>query len=553
MAPKKRDFLKPKPKGKAKAQEPQSENDFLEAADEFEQAAGKWRAGDAAKATRFFNRAIDTYNEGLKRYPRSFDLAYNKANLEYSITEDERIVSQLGNKTALLNETLNSHRFAISLNPTNADILFNAAQVLTSLAEAQLEAGTQEAGRIEAKPLLEEAADIFTKCLESQQQEYAQMQAEIAKAQASGEYREAWEGERQQPAEGQSEDVDTDSISSEAPGDWATVEEPLTPESILETCTAQLSALTTLLGLYDPTVDLSSIEKRAQDGLETAETRLPALIELIEKSPVAQRIPEQEAGPTLSIGSASATEEATTTTKDDAILAAANFQASIAEMTYRSGRSTSTEYAQNVESIFSNLTKAAGGMASPELAVINAQSNYADALMDLASALADGSQYTASMPTFSTDLELQWTALTQAQTLLTQLSSAPYTSLLSSSRLADIFLARGDTDLFRFRISLFEIAKPAWAKSRPTLVSNAGVFYRGARTYAEKSGAAEVRKTGNAKAIVAEILKEVASGSGATKESWKGTSADVARVLEQMVEEGIVGRENVEGVLALAQ
>jgi hypothetical protein len=78
MPSKKKDFLKPKPKGKMKAPEPSSENDFLEAADEHEQAAGKWRAGDAPKAVRFFNRAIDTYNEGLKRYPHSFDLAYNK-------------------------------------------------------------------------------------------------------------------------------------------------------------------------------------------------------------------------------------------------------------------------------------------------------------------------------------------------------------------------------------------------------------------------------------------------------------------------------------------
>jgi hypothetical protein len=78
MPPKRKDLLKPKPKTKAKVQESQSENDFLEAADEFEQAAGKWRAGDAAKATRFFNRAIDMYNDGLKRFPQSFDLAYNK-------------------------------------------------------------------------------------------------------------------------------------------------------------------------------------------------------------------------------------------------------------------------------------------------------------------------------------------------------------------------------------------------------------------------------------------------------------------------------------------
>jgi len=78
MAAKKKSLMGPKPKGKAKAQEPQSENDFLEAADECEQGAGKWRAGDAAKAARFFNRAINYYIMGLEKFPQSFDLAYNK-------------------------------------------------------------------------------------------------------------------------------------------------------------------------------------------------------------------------------------------------------------------------------------------------------------------------------------------------------------------------------------------------------------------------------------------------------------------------------------------
>ena len=43
-----------------------------------EEAGEKWRAGDAAKSLRFFLRAIDTYSEGLQRFPDSFDLAYNK-------------------------------------------------------------------------------------------------------------------------------------------------------------------------------------------------------------------------------------------------------------------------------------------------------------------------------------------------------------------------------------------------------------------------------------------------------------------------------------------
>ncbi|KAF1913643.1 hypothetical protein BDU57DRAFT_541044 [Ampelomyces quisqualis] len=547
--PPKKNFLKTKPKSKAKSQEPQSENDFLETADEFEQAAGKWRAGDAAKATRFFNRAIDMYNEGLKRYPRSFDLAYNKANLEYSITEDERIVSQLGSKTALLEETLNSHRFAISLNPRNTDILFNAAQVLTSLAEASLESGTQEAAQVPARTLLEEAVDIFTRCLISQQQEYEQMQSEIAKAQASGEYQKAWEGggvplENVQVEE---EETKTASSSPEAPGDWATVEEPLTPETILDTCIAQLGALTTLLGLYDPS-DLSNIEKKGHDGTDTATAKIPALISLIETSPSLKVKDEPNAGPTLSLG-ASAVEEVTTTPKDDAILAIANFQATIAEVTYRSGRSNATQYAQTVEQIFAKLTANTEGTASSDLAAANIRSSYADALIDLASALTDGTHYTPSSPTFSTDTEIQWTALTQAQTLLTQLSSTPYATILSASRLADIFLARGDIDLFRFKITLYDSAKPAWVKSRAVLVGNSGVFYRGARTYAEKAGAVKVRSTADAKAIVAEVLKEVSSGSQEKKAHWKGRSSDVAKVLEQMVAEGIVGRENVEGVL----
>lgn len=544
MPPRKKDVSKPKPKGKLKAAEPQSENDFLEAADEHEQAAGKWRAGDAAKATRFFNRAIDMYNEGLKRFPQSFDLAYNKANLELNLTEDERIVSHLGNRTALLEETLKSHRFAISLNPTNTDILFNAAQVLTSLAEAQLEVGTTASGKFEARPLLEEAVEVFTKCLEKQQQEYSQIQDEITKAQASGEYTEAWEGERQQPP--QEDDANEASSASDGPGDWATVEEPLTPTSILETCTAQLGALTTLLGLYDPNLDLPSIEKRAQDGLETLNNRIPALLDLAAKSPASVAPEEPKAGPTLSIGSVAAEEEATTTPEDDAILAAANFQASMAEMTYRSGKGTSTEYAQAIERIFTTLCKP---NTSPDLASINIQSAYADALMDLASALSDNLHHSPASPTLETDIIIQWTALTQAQTILTQLSSPPYSSRLSPSRLADIFLARGDTELFRFRISYFEAAKPAWVKNRPVLVANGGVFYRGARSYADRAGAAEVRGTADAKATVAEILKEGAGGEVVGRDVWRMKGAAVARVLEQMVEEGVVGRKDAVGVL----
>jgi len=49
-----------------------------EAGVEHEEAAGKWRAGDAAKSMRFFQRAIEVYEQGLQVSPNSLDLAYNK-------------------------------------------------------------------------------------------------------------------------------------------------------------------------------------------------------------------------------------------------------------------------------------------------------------------------------------------------------------------------------------------------------------------------------------------------------------------------------------------
>ena len=45
---------------------------------DFEEAGEKWRAGDAAKSLRFFSRAIDAYDAGLRKFPQSFDLSYNK-------------------------------------------------------------------------------------------------------------------------------------------------------------------------------------------------------------------------------------------------------------------------------------------------------------------------------------------------------------------------------------------------------------------------------------------------------------------------------------------
>lgn len=52
---------------------------FAIAGVDYEEAAGKWRAGDAVKSMRFFSRAIEVYDQGLHKFPSSLDLAYNKS------------------------------------------------------------------------------------------------------------------------------------------------------------------------------------------------------------------------------------------------------------------------------------------------------------------------------------------------------------------------------------------------------------------------------------------------------------------------------------------
>lgn len=496
------------------------------------------------------------YDEGLAKFPQSFDLAYNKcvvarwflelltikrAHLEYQACEDERVAPHLGDRIALLQETLASHRAAFLLNRDNLDIQFNTGQVLSSIAEAQLENDAEVDAKSSARVVLEEAADRFANVLAAQQREYEQMalqwnSMQNGQADASlqgGGFRLDIDTETREE-----KNADASSVGSPAAGEWATVEEALSPEVILETCTAQLNALTTLVGLYD-TAELSNLEKRVQAGLSTVRTSIPTLISLVDNSP--QPPTEDEAaGPTLSITSPNAREEHALTPKDDALLAAAIFQSAVAEASYRNGSITAAQYSSTVSHVFATLMLSS---QSPEQQVAK-QSAYADALVGI----AEASSAAAS------DVETRWNALSEAQKLLTQVVKPPQNTLLSPSRLADIFDTRADIDLTRFGLSFRDDAKSAWVSSRNVLVSNAGVFYRGAKSYGERAGDPEQAKTAGAKAVVAEVLKQVleqGDSAVATKPGWKEQQVEVRQVLEQMVSERILGQREGEEVLRI--
>ena len=73
----------PKRPKKSKDSPPETADEFLAAGVAFEEAAEKWRAGDAAKSLRFYDRAWQTYTEALERWPQNFDISYNRYVLPY--------------------------------------------------------------------------------------------------------------------------------------------------------------------------------------------------------------------------------------------------------------------------------------------------------------------------------------------------------------------------------------------------------------------------------------------------------------------------------------
>jgi len=107
---------------------------------DFEEAGEKWRGGDAvkvkiyihvtqpmlmlSKSTRFFVKAITTYEEALAKFPASFDLAYNKCRVQYELTQYPKLLAQLpGTLIELLETALESSRYALSLKQDNAEVL----------------------------------------------------------------------------------------------------------------------------------------------------------------------------------------------------------------------------------------------------------------------------------------------------------------------------------------------------------------------------------------------------------------------------------------------
>ncbi|KAJ5482522.1 hypothetical protein N7475_001334 [Penicillium sp. IBT 31633x] len=493
--PKPKSFLR-ETKSKKKAaskQVPVTADDFLAAGVELEEAGEKWRAGDAAKSMRFFMRAIANYDEGLQKHPGTFDLAYNKARVQYEITQHPKLAAQLpAPQGELLQVALQSHRDALVLNQDNADVLFNSGQVLTSLAESMSNSKHPDDEQLmQAATYLQEAIELFQRCLMVQEMKYTEMQEEIEQMESGDVPPPAPEAETvPQPAE------QSQPESGEEQEQWAMIVEPVTKNTLVDTAVAQLETLTTLCNLLTSNPGAGGVGWVQDYSSELVHSRLPAYAEGSDR-------------------------------QYEAALARARFICALNELLYRGGHTDIQTYQQEVGQVF-----------GPELDV----SADPDGLCGKADALTSLSQALNDIPpseddeSFESSVALRWKSLSTALDALTAATKLP-----DADNLPKIHLGRGDAEMHRWRLGRAPWNHTLAKQNGAMLLRNAQTYYRGAAALARREGAAEEERDGTCKEAIAAAIE----GQTTKLDQLKSTILQqLVAVAQDMVEDGMVdGRE----------
>ncbi|EXJ88232.1 hypothetical protein A1O1_05162 [Capronia coronata CBS 617.96] len=486
---------------KAKKRSEQGELQILETADDYlaagvdhEEAAGKWRAGDAVKSMRFFSKAIDVYDQGLRKFPNSLDLAYNKARVLLEIATHPVLVRQLNAPLLeVLQQALEAHRYALSLDQDNPDTLFNTAQVLTAIAEAY----AKDADRPDQDALqpLEEALELQDRCLALQELRLEQSLQEQREAAAQLETETAESGASESTAH-----PAQDSDASPATGtedQWFAIVEPVTKDTLIDTILAELGTLTTLCSILSsspaaaPTSTLGWIEEFSS---KLVQTKLPILLQ-----------------------------DAETEKLQEIALVKANFSSGLLEAGYRLGAIDSSTYKRERDEAF----------RVPDL---DLERNYAgllanaNSLIAFNSALADGGASIAA-----SEASQRWNALSAA---IANMAKASKISGPVPDDIAETHFIRGNCSLLQHRLSHPPaFYQPAIANAAQ-LLKNADVFYRNASKLYQDD---EQKVISHVRAAVSQALQTGSDilSAAAANAPGKGTEWTTGQI-EDMVEEGLI-------------
>ncbi|KAI5860796.1 hypothetical protein GGS23DRAFT_210058 [Durotheca rogersii] len=470
-------------------------DDFQAAGVDFEDAAGKWRAGDAAKSMRFFQRAADVYDQGLRKFPRSVDLAYNKARVQLEMATHPMLVPLLQRPLKdALGDSLSSHRYALELDPANADTLFNAAQVLTAIAEVKVADEEDDEADRQALGALEEALDLQGRCLSVQErkhQEFLEQEERAAREQSD-------------LASNQSMQVDEPegSLESAQAGQdekWFSIVEPVTYSTLIDTLLAQLGTLTTLHSILNSSPGIA-----ANDSFKWTEE---LSTRLLQKTQIFSRHQPDRL--------------------QEIALARGNLASMMLETGFRTGKLDAETYKRERDAAFAVAELQLDG--STEGLIANARS-----LIACNSALAE-----AGVETQMSYSIIRWNVLTAS---IANLKSASAIRGILQEELATTHLLRGDASLFLHAMAHPPTSHPTAINSAAQNAKNAEVYYRNASKLTSDE---EEREISAFKSAVAQYLHLYSQGQvpGDLSKLLAASSRGrdwAAKQLEDMVAENLV-------------
>lgn len=331
---------------------------------------------------------------------------------------------------SVLEETLVSHRYALGLDQDNPDTLFNTAQVLTSVAEEMFKDDSV------TDPLavryLEESLELLQRCLALQEFRYTESQEQAAEA-----LQVSQEAERDGMPVDEAHEPQSNSDTGSEQEQWASIVEPVTEDTLLDTAIAQLSTLTTLCGILGSSLEgpgVPSLPWVEEYSLKLLNEQIPILMEGTDRAA-------------------------------EATVAKAVFISAMLEAGFRTKKIEVQTYRRERDAAFSEL-------AIPDSSAA-LMANVAS-LFAFNNALSE-TDTSSSIPT---DLaSLRWHALAAAVSNLATASKLPD---LAPEDLSKSHGLRADASLYQYQLSKAPISYAPALKNSAALLRNAEVFYRNA-------------------------------------------------------------------------
>ena len=356
---------------------------------------------------------------------------------------------------------------------------------MTACAEAATESRTTSTEeKSEAIHFLQEALDLFQRCLNLQEYRYSQ-------ALANGSHTEGSPSHGHEVVSGEDSNTMLDADMEEI---WASIEEPITKDILLDSVIAQLDTLASLSspGPFNDHDGLAWIEEYYQSTLRSKANNYA-------ETPVR---------------------------KHEVALATAKLVCSLSDAAFQADRVDLLTYERELTAAFSAedllLTNDAQGLcdsADTELTFVE-------------SVLASPSQSWHLDPARTSSL--CWRHITKALESLTAAAKLP-----GALNVPRIHIRRGDCEMLRFRLGEMPSNYQFASKSSSTLLKNAEVYYRNAGSFLENGHEGDQERE---EAEVKEaVVLSLAGKTEKLKALLKARLDVVQSMAQEMVEEGLLG------------